>query len=65
MIRVVPALDVPLRPQPLDPEVLAPALEGAGAGLDAADRVVAREEGDVGGADGGVAVGVCAVVGYC
>lgn len=65
MVAVVPAGRVPLRAEALDPEVGPVALEGFGAGLDAADGVGARDEGDLGVADGGVAVGSFAVVGDC
>ena len=62
---MAPRAVVALGAKALDPEVGAPALEGAGAGLDAAHGgvVVAREEGDIRVADGGVAVGGGAVVG--
>jgi hypothetical protein len=43
----VTARAVALRPHALDPELRAPALQGAGAGLDAADGVTSGDDGDV------------------
>jgi hypothetical protein len=54
---------VELRAQALDPVVFWPALEGAGAGFDAADALSTGDEGDGGEADGGVVMVGFAVVG--
>lgn len=56
---------IPLGADALDPHVAPPALEGTGAALDAPHGVVAGEEGDLGVAQGEVALRRLRVVGDC
>jgi hypothetical protein len=48
---VMAAYTIPLRSQPFDVEILSPALKSAGSVLDAADNVIAIEQGNFGEAD--------------
>lgn len=64
MVFVVAGDVVALGPHALDVEVWFPALEGGGAGFEAADGVVAGEEGAVGESGRGVDFGGLAVVDY-
>lgn len=60
-MHVVSALDVLLRAQALDPQVVPPALEAEGPPLDAPHGVVARQQRHLRVADAGVLVRVAAV----
>lgn len=64
MMRVMPGLAVPLRPEPLDPKVVAPALKRGGASLNAADGFRAGHQRHFRVPDAGVAARGVAVVGH-